>query len=69
MGITFARVTDVFDSNCKTKGQVYSLISSLKNYQPTLQKNYPLVTGSIHSYAISTPWRAYRLAAILAYYN
>ena len=48
--------------------QVYSLISSLKTYHPTLHLTPPPppVTGPVHSWAISTPRRAYSPAAVSA---
>ena len=49
------------------KGAVfYSLISSLKTYHRTLHF-YPLVTGPVHSCAISTPRGAYSPAAVSAH--
>ena len=48
----------------KVKVQVYSLISSLKTYHPTLH-----LTGPVHSWAISTPRRAYSPAAVSAHWT
>ena len=49
--------------------QVSSLISSLKTYHTTLHPPPPLVTGIVHSCAISTPRRAYCLAAVSAHWT
>ena len=43
------------------KVQVHSLISSLKTYHPT-SHFYPLVTGPVHSCAISTPLQIVHIA-------
>ena len=51
----------------KVKVQVYSLISSLKTYHPSLHLT-PFVTGPVHSCAISTPRRAYSPAAVSAHW-
>ena len=48
--------------------QVYSLISSLKTYHPTLHFT-PLVTGPAHSCVISTQRIAYSPAAISAHWT
>ena len=48
--------------------QVYSVISRLKTYHPTLHFT-PLVTGPAHSCAISTQRRAYSPAAISAHWT
>ena len=45
---------------------VYSVISSLKAYYPTSHFT-PLVSGPVHSCAISTPRGAYSHAAIMAH--
>ena len=58
--------TNFHPQKIKVKVQVNCLISSLKTYHPTLQF-YPLVTGPVHSCAISTPRRAYSPAAVLAH--
>ena len=55
------------DANISVKKvRVYSPISRLKAYHPTFTF-YPLVTGPVHSCAISTPRRAYSPAAISAH--
>ena len=50
----------------KVKVKVYSLISNLKTSDFT---SYPLVTGPVHSCAISTPRRAYSPAALPAHWT
>ena len=54
----------------KVNVQVYSLISSLKSEDLSSDFTfYPLVTGPVHSCAISTPWRAYSPAAVSAHWT
>ena len=65
--VGFQPTIDNHDLKLKVKVQVfYSLISSLKNYHRTLHFP-PMVTGPVHSCAISTPRGAYSPAAVSAY--